>query len=235
MPFRQGALSVRRYILQTEPPEGYERTATMAIRRYLYRPINADRGERESFGWVNPRRPLLEKFTWEDLADGPLVFLGVRRDRKAVSPALFKARKEELFLRVKEERGVERISRQQRLALEEQLTNEMLKETSPTVAFTELVWDRASGEVLMGSTSKTLCERMADLFFSTFDVRLVPQFPALIGHGFMAEQGLEDEYQETGASAAPAPSIPAPEAPLPPQSALTEDSPSADTDAPPWD
>ncbi len=201
MPFRSGSLSVRRYVLQSDPPATFDRTATMALRRYAWRPIDAERGERESFGWVNPRHPLDEQFVWEDLIDGNLVFLSVRRDRKSFSKVLFKARRDELFAAVRKERSLERLTRQHRIALEEELTIKMLKEVTPSVSFTELIWDRNTGEVFIGATGKALCERITDLFAGTFDIRLAPQFPALLGYSFMAEQGLEDQFDMANAMA----------------------------------
>lgn len=196
MPFRQGSLSVRRYIVTGEEPATFERTATMAMRRYEWKEINASRGEKESFGWINPRQPLIEQFTWEDIIDGPLVFLAVRRDRKSFSKYLFQARLAERIQEVKLQKSLERLTRQHRLALSEELTIQMLKETSPVSAFTEIIWDRNTGEVFMGATSNTLCERIADLFLSTFDLRLIPQFPALSGYSWLSEKGLETNYEK---------------------------------------
>ncbi len=201
MPFRSGSLSVRRFMISSELPESFQRTATMALRRYQYKSINAERGEKESFGWVNPRRVLSDELVWEDLVDANLVFLAVRRDRKSFSKVIFQARREEFHARAKREKGVERLTRQHRLALDEQLTIEMLKEVSPVSAFTELVWDLNTGEVLVGATGKALCERIMDLFASTFDARLAPRFPALLGYEFMAAQGLEENFDLTNAAA----------------------------------
>jgi len=201
MPFRSGALSVRRYVLQTEPPESFQRAATMALRRYQYKPIDTDRGEKESFGWVNPRRVLEDEIVWEDVIDGGLAFLAVRRDRKSFSKVLFQARRDILYRRIRMEKGLERLTRQHRLALDEQLTIEMLKEVTPASTFTEMVWDTNTGEVLIGATGKALCERITDLFASTFEIRLSPRFPALLGYDFMAAQGLEENFHAVGASA----------------------------------
>lgn len=202
MPFRSGSMSVRRYAVQDEVPAAFARTATMALRRYVWRPIDADRGERESFGWVNPRRPLEAELLWEDCLDGNLAFLAVRRDRKSFNKTLFRARREELFAKTKREKGMERLTRQHRIALEEQLTVQMLREVTPAVAFTELVWDLNTGDVLMGATGKSLCERIADLFHSTFDLRLGARFPALVGYGFMSQQGLEENFDAANAALA---------------------------------
>ncbi len=194
MPFLSGALSVRRYLVLEDIPETLPQTATLAMRRYSWRPIDDSRGEKESFGWVNPRRLLQEDFTYDDVVDGPHMLLGIRRDRKNFSQVLFRARREELFEETKKERGIQKLSRQQRLALEEQLTIEMLKETSPQSSFAELVWDMNSNLVLMGATSNALCERIQELFEATFDLKMRVTFPALLGAEYIETQGLEDEF-----------------------------------------
>ncbi len=201
MPFRSGTLSVRRYIVTSERPEALDKTATMAIRRHGYRPIDARRGERESFGWVNPRRLLEAEFEWHDLTDGHLALLAVRRDRKSFSRALFLARRDQAIERVKKEKALTRLTRQHRLAIEEELTIQMLNETTPAVAITEMMWDLNTNEVFIGATGRSLCERIADLFTSTFDLKLQPLFPALRGYRMLAEQGLEEEFAQATAAA----------------------------------
>lgn len=202
MPFRSGALTARRYRVTDELPATFARTATMAMRRHAWRPVNDERGERESFGWVNPRKLLQPDIIWEEVVDGNLAFLAVRRDRKAFNKTLYKARREVVFEEAMAERKLQRLTRQQRLALEEQLAIDMLREVSPAIAFTEVVWDLNTGDFYMGATSRTLCERISDLFTSTFDLRLAPQFPALWGYAAMSEQGLEENFDAAASAAA---------------------------------
>lgn len=194
MPFRTGGLSVRRYAVLGEIPGSLPQTATLAMRRYGYRPINDDRGEKEAFGWINPRHLLDETFRYEDVVDGPHMLLGVRRDRKSFSAVLFRARRDALLESTKKERKLTKISRQQRLALEEQLTIEMLRETSPQSGFAELVWDMNSNIVLMGATGNALCERIQELFEATFDLKLRPLYPALLGADYIAAKDLEKDF-----------------------------------------
>lgn len=200
MPFRSGSLSARRFLVQGEVSAAFDRTATMALRRYAWKPINEERAERESFGWIDPRHPLAESLTWEDLQDGPLIFLSIRRDRKAFSKVLFMARLQERIEQVQKEKGLQRLTRQHRLALQEELTIIMLKETSATSGFTELVWDRNTNEVFLTATSTTLCERISELFMSTFELKLIPQFPALKGYAVLCEQGLEEGFDAATAA-----------------------------------
>ena len=133
--------------------------------------------------------------------DGALMRLVVRRDRKSVDRTLFKARLATLMEETRRAKKIERLTRQHRLALEDQLMAEMLREVTPTTSWTEVVWDTGTGDVLVGSASKSVCERITELFASSFDVRVAPQFPALLGWAWMAEQGLEDQFEVVGSGA----------------------------------
>ena len=170
MSFERGSISFRAYSVIEPPADAMDRTATMAVRRYAFRPINDERGERESFGWIDLRQPLNDRPVWEEMREGHLMVLGVRKDTKAFSQFLYKARFEARVERIKEEKGLERITRQHLLAIQEELTIQMLKETSPTTSTVEVIWDRNTGEVLIGCASNAMCERIVELFKATFDV-----------------------------------------------------------------
>lgn len=170
MGFVTGAITFRRYRIEGGVPSDMARTATVALRRYAFHEIDASRGERESWGWVNPLNLLGGSLVWEDLVDGHLVCLGVRRDRKTFSRDLFRARRDARIAEERRRLNVQRISRQQRLAIEEEVTLEMLSAASPTTQVMEVVWDLNTGDVLVGSASDA-GDHVVDMFEATFDLR----------------------------------------------------------------
>lgn len=195
MGFEKGTATVRRYQVLGEIPEELPLTATVALRRHKWRPIDDRKGEGKSQGWVNPRNLLGEEITWEDLLvhDG-LIFLGFRVDKKSYSKVLFNARLEVKKAIVREEKKAEKISKNQIAALKEELNIEMLKETSPRSAFTELIWEMNSNIVLMSSTVNSNCDEIAETFRNTFDLQLKPLFPSVIGSEFITREGLTQEF-----------------------------------------
>lgn len=201
MGFQEGNATVRRYLVMGELSEDLPLTATVSLRRESWRPIDDRKGEKQSFGWVNPRALLQREISWEEVVvSNGLVFLGYRVDKKSFSPVLFKARMKEKIQVVKKEKKVEKISKAQRLALKDELTVEMLSETSPRSSFSELIWDMNSNIVLMSSTSNTLCDQISEAFTKSFNPRLRPLFPSVTGAEFIASQGLEKEFAlSTGA------------------------------------
>lgn len=158
------------------------------LRRYSFRAIDPARGERQAAGWVDPLAPC--DFIGADvsLLDGSYLFLGFRRDRKAPNRIMLRERIKNEMARVKRESGVARLSRQQRVAIEEQETVKLLAETSATTAVTEVVLNTNTGTLLIGAASRALCERIVDFIVETFDIRPKWQHPALLFDSKLLEE-----------------------------------------------
>lgn len=172
-----GNASFRRYVVDGECGDV---NMDLAFRRYSWRPIDDDRGERESFGWVDPFDPRGRgniEISKQQYAGK--IFLGVRHDVKSVPPVLFKAERDAAFEAAKREKGVQRLSRQQRLGIEESVMLSMLKHVSPKTKMIEVVWDTANGDFFIGSTSASICDRIAELIKSTFDIKLLLSVPGV--------------------------------------------------------
>lgn len=193
--------TARRYRVLGPPPADLDKMATLAIRRYSWRPICDMRGERESFGWVDPRNVLASMFTWEDLVLHPYVLLGIRQDRKKFSSVLFRARRDAIVREVCRQKKVQRLSRAHCIAIEEELTVTMLKETTPTSAFCNVVWDLNSGIVYVAAAGEKVCERIQEMFEGTFDLKLQPILPALTAAAFVRDHGLDEEFHLANAAA----------------------------------
>lgn len=197
MSLSKGTATCRIYHVDaSEAPASLCRTATMAVRRYAFRPIDSERGEDQSFGWINPRSPLNMELVWEEMLDGNIAFLAVRIDRKAIDKVAFAARQKAMHAKVCSEKGIARLTRQHRLAIDEQLKVEMLKEVTPTTSYVEIVWDRGRSLLIIGTNSNATCERIVDLFSSSFDLRPAPQFPSLLGYAWSRGQGLDNAGAE---------------------------------------
>ncbi|MBI1291859.1 hypothetical protein GC173_11540 [bacterium] len=202
MSFTSGALSVRRFRVLDPVPPTLPQTASLAVRRYTFRPINPERGERHAFGWCNPRDPIAETFDYDDLVDGPFLLLGARQDRKHFNPILFKARLTKRIRAVCAERKIARLTRQQRLVVEEELAVEVNRETSPVSAFCQVLWDLSTNMLYMAATSNAACESVQELFSATFDLRIRHESPAII-HGRHDPEELsplqaQQRYPESG-------------------------------------
>lgn len=108
-----GSVSIRRFLI--EDKDGVlanidDGEMSLGIRRCLFQNINAERGEKESFGWVNAFDLLNGSVLFQDMNIGDRrIVLGTRKDKKAIPPAILKAKKKEKFAEVKAERKMERL------------------------------------------------------------------------------------------------------------------------------
>jgi len=147
----------------------FPQLATTAMRRYSFQPVNDERGERESFGWVNPRALLASKWSYDDLVDGALVRLCIRHDRKSLSPRLLKARVAQEIARHETTKG--KLAPHYRLQVAEEIELAMLRQTSAASSFYDLLWDM-SAEIVVVSAPAGAQARIAEFFDATFDLKL---------------------------------------------------------------
>jgi hypothetical protein len=183
MSLLSGSFSVRRFGIRdwdpgTEAMADFRARVSAGLRRYAWRPINADRGEKTSIGFVDALRATRVPGTFEEVAVGGVLLLGVRIDTKNIPSPVKEAAKQDLFEQVKAEKGVQRLSRQHRLALSEQVENELLVDESPSVAVVPVLLDMAHGDVWIGTAATSTSSRIMDLLMSAFDFNLSVYYPS---------------------------------------------------------
>jgi DNA recombination-dependent growth factor C len=174
-----GAVSATWYRTDGTCPSDARERFQRALKRYGFRPINAEKGESQSVGWVDPRDILSTDLNWDRLSVGPYVFLGMRVDRKAVPGVLFKAHMRKALKELAKEKKTSRISRTEKRAVEERVAAALLRESSPSVSVQEAVWNTATGEVWFGATAKSANEGFQEMFALTFEMELLPANPLI--------------------------------------------------------
>lgn len=177
MPFTSGTISASCYRTEQPCPSDARERFNRTLQRWAFKPINAEKGESQSAGWVDPRNILATPLNWDHLTVGPYVFLGLRIDKKSVPSALLKAKVRQALRDIAKEKKIQRISRTEKKAIEERISGELLKQASPSVAIYEAVWNTATGEVFFGATSKGLNEGFMEIFGHTFEMELIPNHP----------------------------------------------------------
>lgn len=189
MPFTSGTISASCYRTDQACPSDARERFNRSLRRYAFHPINPEKGESQSAGWVDPRNILTTPLNWDHLTVGPYVFLGLRVDKKSVPSALLKAGVRQALRELAKEKKTQRISRTEKKAIEERIGGELLREASPSVAIYEAVWNTATGEVFFGATSKSLNEAFMEIFALTFELELIPNHPLARANDLAAAGG----------------------------------------------
>ncbi len=172
-----GPLSGRVWrILDSTPPkldEEFER----ALKRYAFRPIKTDQGESRSAGWVNIRQPLDSSLTLNKTLFKNAVALAYRLDRVTLNGRALKAMLAQEISKAVREKKTERLSDEQRKAIEEKVKADMIKNQSPSMSIYELIWKLDTGLVVIGTAGNKINEEIAEYFKQTFERSLEPQVP----------------------------------------------------------
>lgn len=178
MSLTKGSISLRLYHVDLDSGiKGDPEIFALAMRRYGFRPIDDERGEKCSFGWVDPFDPRRPVESMEDVDGGDILFLGWRRDTKALSGPIFKAEVAAEVEKIKSALGIKRVSRGRRLAAQEEVERRMLRDVSARTQVVDVVWDLADSILAVYSVSDSICDAVAECFRSTFDARLSLMVP----------------------------------------------------------
>jgi hypothetical protein len=103
------------------------------------------------------------------------VTLTMRADTKKIQGAYFRIALARRLAQVREERGVEKLSKDETEAIKDALESELLCRALPSVATTDVAWDIHTGEVFVFSTSEGTLEHVRQLMKETFDVVIAPE------------------------------------------------------------
>ncbi len=172
----KGSVTLSRYRVRGETPRQFKDFIDQRIRQFAFRDIEHN-SEELSVGWVSAHDYLDTSFAFAGYALDPYVVLGLRVDKRQVGGALLK-KYHRLELKKAYAAGEGRkLSRLEREELKEKARQDLLARIPPASKVYELVWDTSSGEVWLGTSSRSVCELAEDLFKRTFELDLVPVIP----------------------------------------------------------
>lgn len=174
----KGAMSVRRYRVDTELGEGWQDRFIAALNENAFREPLSPVHKEEVAGWTQIHNLLDTDFTdvnrW--LYNQYAIF-ALRTDKKVLPAKLFAAhlqkRVEAWCLANKRERVPSKVKQE----LREQLEQDMLRQTLPRVGVVEVGWNVAQGWVLFHSHSEGVNDRFRKLFHRTFGLVAEPFDP----------------------------------------------------------
>ncbi|MED5369951.1 MAG: recombination-associated protein RdgC [Myxococcota bacterium] len=190
----KGAVSARHYTVQGEVPEGFRTTYVEALNAFAFQePASKTRTE-ETIGWVCHKNLLDTDFTDLDAwLYNHYALFQLRVDIKRLPSNLFKAHLEKECEKWCQDTGKERVPRNVKTELKENLEFEWLTRAFPTVKTTEICWNLAEGYVLFHSHSDKSNDTFRKLFLQTFSLELVPTNPL----DLLAPE-LADALEQTG-------------------------------------
>lgn len=212
MAITHGSLSARVWRVTEALPPHFQETFERNIKRYAFKPINADKGETHSVGWVNPRQVLDHNLNLNKVLMNNTIVIAYRLDRITLNARAYKATLFQETQKAEREVKPQSLTSDQREALKDKVKLDMLKVQSPSMAVYEIAWKLETGLVFFGASGAKLNENLADLFTQTFGVGLEPQLPYIRGERWAKRQKLDRELREV---------LPAPFSPEAPAEVVT--------------
>ena len=210
MSFQLRSFSARRFRIEGDLPSVNDASFSKRLLDRRFQPLSPS--EERSFGWVTADNCLDSRFSEDSVARGPAAVFSLRIDKRRVNSRLLRAMMDlELRGRRKDvERSNEgavgagapegmrkpsmlkpsmRKSREEKSELRRALTEELMRNTTPTMdVYTVIVYPRER-MVLFGSLSKASNEVFRTLFADTFDVSLSALTPFHRGLELLESKG----------------------------------------------
>ena len=132
----------------------------------------------ESIGWVRPLTPQDPDVWGEDahwdISDCQVtggVMLRVRYERRKIPMSLLQMIYKQKLSAHHKSTG-KNMGRSDRQKLKDEIAGDLLRRTLPQITFTDVFWRDSEPELYIYSSSKTVCERVLQLFHQTFSERL---------------------------------------------------------------
>lgn len=168
-----GGLNGHRFRITTPLPEGFRDVYLENVRDYAFE--DQPTATEPVMGWVDVFEPANTSFELNTFLFDHFVALSMRLDKKAVNGRYFKIALQRRFDEVMEERGLEKLNKEDKEAIKDALEADLLSRALPSVGIHDLVWDVNNGEVIVFATSEPVLELFRGLVVDTFGAKLRPE------------------------------------------------------------
>ena len=185
-----------RYSVEGQLPDNFWDFAAERIAQFSFQDID-DTFDEYSIGWVTVDNMFDSAFAHASYAVGDQIVLSMRIDERKVSKTLLKKFSLKEEERLKKERQIPRLSRNQRLQIKEDIHLQLTKKALPLPSVYELSWNLANNTVLFFSISAKAQSILEDFFKECFGLTIILQVPYLAAANLLdhAEQERLQEIQ----------------------------------------
>ena len=170
-----GGLNGRRFRITSELPEGFRELYLEQVRENAFEPAPDASDAEPRCGWVSLFDAAVHDFELDDFLFDRYLALSLRVDKKTVNGRYFKIALTERQNEIMEERGLEKLSKDDKEAISEALEAQLLSRALPSVSTVDVAWDIHTGECIMFHTSDNTIELLTQVFEETFAVRPRPE------------------------------------------------------------
>ena len=167
-----------RYSVEGQLPDNFWDFAAERIAQFAFRDID-DTFDEYSIGWVAVDNMFDSAFTHASYTVGDQIVLSMRIDERKVSKTLLKKFTLKEEERLKKERQVPRLNRNQRVQIKEDVHLRLVKKALPVPSVYDLSWNLANNTLLFFSISPKAQSILEDFFKECFGLTIILQVPYL--------------------------------------------------------
>lgn len=173
----KGALTVRRFRVEDDPPAGFQTEYIKALNSNRFHDlVPADDSDRAT-GWVVCGRLLDSQFDLPKAIWNDFLVATYRIDSLRIPPSMLEAHVQRREQEVIAERGVDNLSRSERNELKEMVRLELRRKMLPSMKGIDLAWNLGRRRVFVWTTNQGALDEIVDLFLRTFGKNLLPEDP----------------------------------------------------------
>jgi len=171
-------MTVRRYRVKGQPPEGYRLKYSDALEAHAFRSPASVTHREEVVGWVESNNMLNKEFGdinrwfWE-----PYALFSLRLDKKVLPAKWVKAFRDQRVQEWCENNGQRIAPSAVKRDIKEAVETELLAKTLPRVQLTEVCWNVDEGWLLFHSQSVRVNDIFRKRFHATFGLELHAEHP----------------------------------------------------------
>ena len=167
-----------RYSIEGQLPDNFWDFAAERIAQFSFRDID-DTFDEYSIGWVAVDNMFDSAFAHASYAAGDQIVLSLRVDERKVSKTLLKKFSLKEEERLKKERQIPRLNRNQRIQIREDIHLQLVKKALPVPSVYDLSWNLANNTLLFFSISTKAQSILEDFFKECFGLSIILQVPYL--------------------------------------------------------
>jgi len=173
-----GTLTVRRFRVLGEVPEGFRASYREQLNAYAFRDPPNEQGRQEIEGWAQVHNLLDTDFGDENRwLYEPYALFALRIDKKVLPARRLKATVDKECEQWCAARGQVRCPPPVRAEIRDRVEQEWLRRTLPQVRVAEVCWNLQDGFAVIQSLAEATIDRVRRRFYQTFGLRLVPWSP----------------------------------------------------------
>lgn len=191
-----GSASFTRYTTEGEVPENFLEDLPRRISRFAFRNIDETSEQERAVGWVNIMDTFDSRFGAMEYLKEPCIAMAWRVDARRVPAKALKQYCREAEERIKQEEGLEFLSKKRRQEIRDLMKADLMRRAIPRSQSYDMLWNLQTSTVIFGSTGSKLCDEFAGFFLECFGLLLKAVFPYSITSRLLEKEGVDHDLLE---------------------------------------